>query len=179
MANAYSLGDLLEFLEHARDHGLMPAATAQALAVASRNVFGVLSDAERTDLSAQDIDGVIRRFNNKRAKDFNQSSLKEYGRRVQRALDLYLRWRENPATFTVKTRSTSTARKSDRVKKAVDELENASLQDASPIPPRPGTYNSSLPVRPGIVVTVANIPNDLTKVEAERLANFVRMLAVN
>ena len=43
---------------------------------------------------------------------------------------------------------------------------------------RPGTDDSSLPVRPGVVVTLGNIPNDLTKAEADRLAEFIKMLAV-
>jgi hypothetical protein len=42
----------------------------------------------------------------------------------------------------------------------------------------PGTYQSSLPVRPGLVVTLTNIPYDLTGAEAERLASFIKMLAV-
>ena len=46
MPQAYSVDDLLEFLDHAGDRGLMPAATAQALAVASRNVMGVLGEQE-------------------------------------------------------------------------------------------------------------------------------------
>ena len=50
MANAYSLEDLLEFLDHASDRGLIPTATARALAVAARNVMGVLTDEERRDL---------------------------------------------------------------------------------------------------------------------------------
>jgi hypothetical protein len=29
-----------------------------------------------------------------------------------------------------------------------------------------------------VVVTLANVPHDLSKAEAERLANFVRMLAI-
>ncbi|MHB8564318.1 MAG: hypothetical protein ACYDDA_10335, partial [Acidiferrobacteraceae bacterium] len=41
-----------------------------------------------------------------------------------------------------------------------------------------GTYRSALPVRPGLVVTLVNIPYDLTSAEAERLADFVRMLPV-
>lgn len=178
MANAYSSDDLLEFLDHAGDRGLMPAATAQALAVATRNVLGVLSEQERKDLSSQDIDGVIKRFTNKRAKDFNPTSLKEYGRRIHRAVELFLQWREDPANFTVKTRSTPTTRKKEKSKSqtAGSSDSNDFLDDT---PSRPGSYNSSVPVRPGIVVTFANVPQDLTKVEAERLASFVRMLAID
>ena len=97
MANSYSADDLLEFLDHAGDKGLMPAATAQALAVATRNVVGILTENEKADLSQLDIDAAIKRFTNKRAKDFNPSSLKEYGRRIRRAVELFLAWREGSA----------------------------------------------------------------------------------
>jgi hypothetical protein len=173
------MDDLLDFLDHAGDRGLMPTATARALAVASRNVLGVLSDQERNDLSQQDVASVIKRFNNKRAKDFNPSSLKEYGRRVHRAIDLFLHWREDPANFTVKTRATSTARKKERNVAPAEALEVALGYAESASQSNPGSYQSAIPVRPGVVITLINIPHDLTKAEAERLVSFVRMLAVD
>lgn len=181
MANAYSMDDLLEFLDHASVRGLMPAATAQALAVASRNVLGVLSEKEQEDLSQHDIASVIKRFNNKRAKDFNPSSLKEYGRRVSRAIDLFVQWREDPANFTFKTRATSSARKKERNEgaAATTGTSDGAFDAVLTGPQRAGAYQSAIPVRPGLVVTLHNIPPDLTKAEAERLANFVRMLAVD
>ncbi len=177
MANTYSADDLLEFLEHATDRGLMPAATAQALAVASRNVLGILTDAERGDLSRLDIDAVIKRFVNKRAKDFNPASLKEYGRRVRRAVEVFLKWRADPSTFTIKTRASSTSRKKQG---GTENGEQATKNlPVETIPAQlPGTYQSSLPVRPGLVVTLTNVPYDLTSAEAERLAVFIKMLAI-
>jgi hypothetical protein len=177
MANGYSADDLLEFLDHAGDKGLIPAATAQALAVASRNVLAILSDAEKADLSQLDVDTAIKRFTNKRAKDFSPTSLKEYGRRVRRAVELFLNWREDPANFTIKTRTTSAPRKKDKGSVsnepvATDVAEQAPEEVA-------GTYRSSVPVRPGLVVTLVNLPNDLTSAEAERIAGFVRMLALD
>jgi hypothetical protein len=177
MANTYSVADLVEFLDHAGDKGLMPAATAQALAVATRNVMGILTDQEKKDLGGQDLDAVIRRFNNKRAKDFNPSSLKEYGRRVRRAIDLFLRWRADPANFTVKTRATSGSRRKGNAAEIAD-TEETEVAAESVMSHRAGTYHSSIPVRPGMVVTVANVPHDLTKAEANRLADFIKMLAV-
>jgi hypothetical protein len=176
MATAYSADDLIEFLDHAADKGLMPAATAQALAVASRNVLGVLTDQERKDLTSLELDSVIRRFTNKRAKDFNPASLKEYGRRVHRAVELFLRWRSDPANFTVKTRATNSSRKKDKSGEVV-ELQASSSAIGSTAN-RLGTYSTSVPVRPGIVVTLSNVPYDLSAADAERLAAFVRMLAV-
>lgn len=180
MANGYSVADLLEFLGHASDRGLMPAATATALAVASRNVLGVLDAEEDQDLRKVELDGVIKRFTNKRAKDFNPSSLKEYARRVRKAVELFLSWREDPANFHVKTRTTVNTRRKDsasRAESAPEEVSNTSTTSFVPSPDS-GGYQSAFPIRTGTVVTVSNIPSDLTPAEAERLAKFVRMLAV-
>ncbi len=176
MANGYSTDDLMEFLDHAGDKGLMPAATAQALAVATRNVLAILSDAEKSDLSQLDLDTAIKRFTNKRAKDFNPTSLKEYGRRVRRAVELFLTWREDPANFTIKTRTTAAGRKKDKGSVNSEHMSrDATEQVTDEIA---GTYRTSVPVRPGLVVTLVNIPNDLTSAEADRISGFVRMLAL-
>jgi hypothetical protein len=177
MANAYSADDLLEFLDHAGDKGLMPAATAQALAVATRNVLGILSDAEKADLRQLDLDAIVRRFANKRAKDFNPSSLKEYGRRIRRAVDLFLSWRDDPTNFTVKTRTTAGPRKRDKELGSDEPMTRETSKEQAPDEVA-GTYRSAIPIRPGIVVTLVNVPNDLTSAEAERIAGFVRMLAL-
>lgn len=186
MANEYSVADLLDFLSHAGDRGLMPAATAQALAVAVRNVFGVLDSGEQEDLREIDLDATINRFTNKRAKDFNPTSLKEYARRVRRAVDLYTKWRHNPADFSIKTRPPNSGKKSRGGKKEnIDPNTPTSrgvgpaTTDASiPVQSAPGGYQSAFPVRPGRVVTLLNVPEDLTSAEAGRLAQFVQMLAV-
>lgn len=180
MPNGHSVEDLADFLNHAAERGLMPAATAQALAVATRNVLSVLDESERADLPLEDIDAVIRRFNNKRARDFNPASLKEYGRRVKRAIEMYLRWREDPANFSVKTRATSAGKRKERPNgKQAEPLLAKPLPDDlnPPIMATAGGYQTAFPVRPGQVVTVSNIPHDLSTAEAERLAQFIRLLA--
>lgn len=177
MTNSYSVDELMDFLDHAGDRGLMPVATAQALAVAARNVLGVLTEDEKHDLSRLDLDGVIKRFNNRRAEDFNPSSLKEYGRRVHRAVELLLKWREDPANFTTKTRTSTASRKRARAAEA-GPTRTGEVEYSWGVEQRPATYQSSLPIRPGLVITIANVPQDLTRAEAERIADFVRMLAV-
>lgn len=176
MANAYSLDDLLDFLAHAGDRGMMPAATASALAVATRNVFGVLTDDERKDLSRLSVDEVVKRFNNKRAKEFSSSSLREYGRRVQRAVALFQEWRENPAEFSPKTRATRASGGKRKDGSPPDDLSLPNTHREAPAPAT-GGYSSSFPIRADWVVTVSNVPSDLNAAEAERLARFVRMLA--
>lgn len=186
MVNEYSVADLLDFLSHAGERGLMPAATAQALAVAVRNVFGVLDSGEQEDLRELDLDAIINRFTNKRARDFNPTSLKEYARRVRRAVELYTKWRANPADFSIKTRTPGSGKKTREGKKEhVEPVTPANRSSASAktdalvsVQSAPGGYQSAFPVRPGRVVTLLNVPEDLTSAEADRLAQFVRMLAV-
>lgn len=173
----YSVDELLEFLEHAADRGLMPTPTAKALTVASRRVFGALTDAERDDLRTVDVESAVKRFGNKHAKEFTPKSLREYGQRASRAVDQFLRWRNDPAGFSVKTRSTVASRRRTEPNQSADTsvaFESAAVSLA----PAPGGYQTSFPIRPGRVITLSNVPNDLTKTEAERLAQFVKMLAV-
>ncbi|MGV3707766.1 MAG: hypothetical protein ACO1Q7_02925 [Gemmatimonas sp.] len=188
MQNDHSLEDLLDFLSQAGERGLMPAATAQALSVATRNVFSVLDDAERAHLPLDDLDGVIRRFNNKRAREFNPSSLKEYGRRVHRAVEMYQQWKSDPANFSVKTRATSASKQKEKkvngrasaapASKSQEMVEQSTTPSTARIQAASTTgYQSAFPVRPGHVVVIDNIPFDLSQSEAERLAQFVRLLA--
>lgn len=181
MSQVHSVEDLLDFLSHAGDRGIIPVATAQALGVAVRNVASILSEEERRSLPLDDLDPIIRRFNNKRARDFNPGSLKEYGRRLKRAAEMYIRWREDPANFTAKTRATQQSKKKERpsTSKAIEtEAAQPVAQDAFVRATVSLTgYSTAFPVRQGQVVTVDNIPHDLTTAEAERLAAFIKLLA--
>jgi len=181
----HSSDALLGFLQHASDRGLMPATTAQALKVACRNVFATLSDAETVDVRALDVEAVIGRFTDQRADDFNPTTVTEYARRVRRAVELFLSWRSNPASLTVRTRATNSHKPTPPVT-VHDALVSDARHDyqyAYPIgdvagSTSPGGYQTSVPLRAGQLVTLSNVPQDLTVQEAERLASFVRMLAI-
>lgn len=177
MSNEYSVGDLLDFLEHSAARGLMPPATANALAVASRNVFAILTDAEKDDVRNLDLDGVIRRFQNKRAKDFSSDTLAEYGRRVRRAVQLFTDWKADPAGFKAPRRSTRSSRR--RNEETDQESAAEPTVPASNYPIAPGAYQTAIPLGPGRIVVLSNVPSDLTPAEADRLAAFVKMLAVS
>jgi len=182
MPNQYSTTDLLNFLDHAAERGLMPAATASAFAVAARKVFEILSDEETLDVRVLDLDALTRRFQNKRAHDFTPGSLKTYASRVRRAVDLFVAWRDNPANFSIKTRSTAASRRregtSDRDREPPAETSPSVGQFSGSEPSSMGTYHTAFPLRPGRIVSLLNVPDDLSLAEAERLAQFVRMLAL-
>ena len=179
MSNTYSVDELMGFLDHAAEKGLMPPATATALAVACRNVLSVLSDVEKADVARLDLTNVVKRFQNKRAKDFTPDTLKEYGRRLQRAVNLFLQWREDPANFHAPTRATSPSRRRKTPAEQGPEGDFAATTSAPSFTAAPGTYQTAIPLGTNRIVTLLNVPADLTKDEAKRLAAFVQMLAVD
>jgi hypothetical protein len=94
-------------------------------------------------------------------------------------VDLFLQWRGNPAEFSVKTRSTTPGR--NRIRSLQGELATNGDADAVTerrVPAQPGGYPTAFPIRPGHVVTMLNVPDDMNNAEAERLAQFIKMLAV-
>lgn len=184
MPTGQSTDDLLSFLQQACDSGLMPAATAQALMVACRNVFDVLRKSEQGDVGVLDVDDAISRFTNKRGKDFNPASVKEYGRRVRRAVELFLAWRRDPASVKVRTR-TSASSSGHPVHLPGDAAQSATRhvfeypQTETITATSIGNYQTSFPLRPGHLITLSNIPQDLTRQEADRIAAFIGMLALD
>ena len=186
----YGSAAVLDFLAHAGNRGMLPPATAGALTVACRTVFEILEANEAADLREVDLDKVVKRFENKRARDFNPSSLKEYGRRVRRAWALFTDWKNDPANFAPKTRTTA-AKKSDgkAAERAAEAATPPAVAPATPTVPAvkspnaqlstdvEGAYSTSFQIRRGHVVTICNLPLDLTREEAERLGAFVRLLS--
>jgi hypothetical protein len=169
---------LLLFLDVAATRGALPRATAAALTVASRRVMEVLTAKERANLLNVEPAVVVKRFNHKFADRFSPGSLKEYGRRFERALELFKQWNANPTNFSVPTRLTKKARQGRTALDSAHGETRASLERTPATQAGASSFHSSFPVRPGTVVTLLNIPSDLTKAEAERLAQFIRMLAV-
>ena len=192
MPEGYSTTDLLDFLEHAAQRGVMPAATAQSLAVACRTIFQILSEKERGDLRRLDLDAVTLRFAKKRARDFSAGTMEDYVSRLRRAVTIFLGWRGDPAHFRIPTRAGRGGRGHTQPPIAVAGTgtdtgsEYTMVADAGPLsggaraslPVSRGGYQTVVPLRPGHLITIANVPEDLSGEEAERLAQFVRMLAV-
>jgi hypothetical protein len=138
MSSECSLDELLNFLALAGERELLPVATVQALAVATRKVFAALDDTERARPPLHDLEPIIRRFQKVRAEDLNPSSLTEYERRVRRAAELYLQWTHDPARFNLPTRATSRSTRRRRH----GERAGASRQDTA-VP----TTERSLPLQ--------------------------------
>lgn len=169
---------LLVFLDVAATRGALPRATAAALTVACRRVMEVLTAKERANLLNVDPAAVIKRFDHKFADRFSARSLKDYGRRFERALELFKQWNASPSNFSAPMRLTRRARQHPATLAPTREQTSVLTEGHTAPPPGASSFHSSFPVRPGTVVTLLNVPTDLTRAEADRLAQFIRMLAV-
>jgi hypothetical protein len=187
MSTDFGADAVREFLMHAGERGLLPTATASALAVGCRTVFELLSAEEAADLRAVDLHAVADRFAEQRATDFSPGTIKEYVRRVHRAWELFAAWKADPAHFSTARRATVA-----QIRRSVLSVVGGDTADDAGSLPRKSsehsavlheswrhTYDSTIPIRAGHLVTVANIPTDLTVEEAERLGSFVRLLAAS
>jgi hypothetical protein len=181
----YSYAGMIEFLGYASNHGLMKAPTARSYRVASERLQGELTEQEANDVRQIDLDLVFQRFVNRNKVQASPKTLKVYKQRVGKSMSEFLAWRADPTHYrpTIGSRKSradkpstntdaprDTARASDRAEGTV--VHSTQSQPAA------GMLTIPFPLRPDFVVSI-QVPRDLKLREADRLAAFVRTLAVN
>lgn len=172
MANdKYSANALLKFLIFAAEKGMLKRATAENRRNASKRILDILEIEEKNDLRNIGVEKVFNRFQNLKGHEISPSSLNIYKSRFKASLTDFLSWADNPSAF--KTASATRSRKkdqedgADRTGKSTPPKHHINVNDiAFPIP-----------IREGVVVTISNIPNDLTEEEAKKIAAVVQALA--
>lgn len=173
MSTEFSKAKLLDFLTFLGKKGLMKEATTSARKAAVNTLLGILSDEEASDLRNIDLDSVVVRFSNLKGNEFKPESLRVYKSRVSNALEDLINYKNNPLSFKpsvalprvplskpVKiispgTNSTSTPKSENRVNEVIFPI----------------------PIRPGLIVQISGVPEDLSKNEATRIANVILALA--
>ena len=179
MSNGRSTADLLKFLDYLADKGLMPSATAASRKASATKMLAVLSEEEARDVTVLNMDDVALRFHNKNGQKYTPGSVQTYKSRVSSAIDDFRTYLENPLGF--RTSSKPRQRSQINKEKAPDGssgVQPASTQHghtASHIAATPVATMNILPValRPDLTVQIAGLPFDLSKSEAQKLANII------
>src|SRR5690606_29043690 len=110
----YSVEALLSFLDWAATKGKMNQRTAEGRKVACNRLFSVLDEDERADVRTLDLDDIAARFHNLQGTSYTQSSLREYRRRVEKAITDFLEWKKDPSSWRPSTASPKTRDKGER-----------------------------------------------------------------
>jgi hypothetical protein len=182
MTTAYSANELNDFLDWAMQKGLLKPETGKSRKVAAQKVLSALDESEREDLRTINVASTFDRFVNKNAKNFTPQSLATYRSRFQSALEDFLRYRENPTSFRFegqrKTRQNGGSSESAEKPPTVKRM---SRTVPPPAPLQPSGVSEvvfPIPIREGVIVRVHNLPNNLTKAEAQRISAVILALAM-
>ena len=178
MAEGHSREDLLKFLDNMGRKGMIPSNTASARKAAANKVLQMLSNEEAQDVTALDVDETIRRFGNRYRSEYTPESLQSYASRLRSSIDDFKRHCDNPLTF--KPGAMRRILRKPRTESASSSRDIMSVAAGPSTPLRPIAAAQVLPitVRPDLVVQVAGLPHDLTKSEAQRIANIILAHAV-
>jgi hypothetical protein len=176
MANGFSVQELNDFLDYLRVKGLMTASAIAGRKAAVNNILGILSAEEMKDVRNLDLDQVAARFANLKGSGFKPDSLRVYKSRVSTAIADFLAYRKDPMTF--------------RPNKSGPRNSSAPKREKSEKPATTGATNLyhageaiaedvvfPIPLRPNLVIKLVGVPGDLTKREANKIANVVMALA--
>jgi hypothetical protein len=189
MSYAYTYDGLKEFLLYLSEKGLLNSNTAGGIRTAVDKVLSALDENERQNLKGMDAAEAVQRFVNKNPKALSPESIGVYRSRLQKALDMLDRFNTNPSAFKVsafpKQREVDgSSRPASPKKPQKPNMLSGSTNVQSPhagnsaeVAERVGSHTLTFPLRSDFLAQFV-IPKNLTKREAERLAAYLALLAV-
>ena len=167
---------LVDFLTYVTEKGLLNKNTAGAMRAAARELLSVeAEDLASIDVRQLDVDQLAHRFANLRAQKFAPQSLETYQSRFRKAVEMYLRFLDNPAGWRPEIRTRQTPSQ-ERMKGQPSNGDT--LGSTLPPPASSGMIQYPFPIRDGVIASLT-LPTNLRKAEAKRLASFLESLAVD
>jgi uncharacterized protein YcbX len=178
-----SLAGLVGFLDWTADKGIMAKNTVNGRKAAVSSVLGILDPEEQGDITAIDLDSVMTRFVNLQGKKYNTSSLNVYKSRTNAAINDFKAWLADPLSFKPNGNKAEKKASPKPAKKAGATLQSAALETPPNVQMGQAQQSTSanvfpIQIRENLVVRIHGLPFDLTKPEAERIANVVRAMAM-
>jgi hypothetical protein len=177
-----SLDSLLVHLDYLATKGLVPRNTIVGRKAACNKVLGILDPEEQTDIAAIDLDNVMGRFINLEGRSYNPSSLGVYKSRVATSIADFLAYLDNPSGYKPQNRPKTGAAENGK-KQPAKKAENKPVpRNEVPRREEPSVHQSAnvfpIPIRADVVVRIMNLPFDLTQIEASKIADVVKALAM-
>ncbi len=189
----YSRAGLARFIDFVVEKGLVHPATAQGWRVATTKVLDQLPPSESADVRRIELEPTFRDFLNRNPGRLSPISVGEYRRRVGRAIEEFVRWVEDPGSYTFRA-PLRAARSQPTAGRSGSPAGGSPRVPARRLPPEaPGADESSgafggqiagggmalgYPLRPGLLAQVV-VPQDMTVEEARRMGAFLVTLAVD
>lgn len=182
----YSKEELIKFLHFIRDKDLVRYQTATSWVTAVSKLLSDLSDEENTDVRRVDIELAVHKAANRKSHNISPSSLKAYRARTKRAIEEFVKWREDPAnyrplSFTKSQQTGNSTSSSKQKQKSISSKQSTkanSENHSEEVVSNSSELNLSYPLRSDFLAQVV-IPRDLSHLEAKRLGAFILTLATD
>jgi len=178
----YSVDAMLKVLDTWGTKGHLKKSTADNLRGVCERVLGILDQGKQSDVRDLDIDDAITRFHNLNP-GVSSASLRVYKSRISKAINLFASYRDDPIHWKPDIQPRSRRNKdSSNTEQRKSSKKSKTTEEAGP-PHKSFESLSSLtipfPLRADVTINIAGIPRDLTVKEAERIAAFLKPLAVD
>ena len=176
-----SLVGLMEFLDWTAEKGVMAKNTVAGRKAAVGKVLGVLEPEELSDVTSVDLDSAMIRFINLQGKSYNTSSLNVSKSRTNAAINDFERYLSDPLAFKPYSpkldKKPGGAPKKKGHNKLLEPGNQTKVADQVSSPPQ-SVNVFPIQIRESLVVRIHGLPFDLTKAEADRIANVIKAMAM-
>ena len=171
----YSEAAFLAFLRHGAVTGITKPAIARSRRIAAEQLLSQLKSPERLDLRLLDVDQLCSRFHKLEGSTIRPESLQVYNERLTSGLRDFISWTDDPGSFVsvqgeLPEAKLAASRDSPGQAQAREEL---ALN-----PPRSPHDIFPVPLREDLVVYLQNVPLNMTRKEADKIAAVVHALAL-
>jgi len=173
-----------EFIDFAGKKGLIKQSKANNWRASASQVLAILDPNEKNDLRGLNIDQLFERFANLKATAVTSGSLKVYKSRFRGAFANFISWAEDPTNYKPLGRSNTTKKANAAKKQKIVNVEQKSTTEnniESPInrTVKSDTFILPIPISGGRIITVTNLPYELSIDDAKRISAMIQALAIN
>ena len=171
----YSQTAFLKFLRQGAVTGMTSPATARSRKLAAEHLLIQLKSHERLDLRLLDVDELCSRFHKLQGSTIRPENIQVYKERLCSALKDFISLTSDPAGF-----QSVEGEKPEAVLVAARDTEGQAQarEELALNPPRSPHDIFPIPLRDDLVVYLQNVPLDMTRAEAGKIAAVVQALAL-
>jgi hypothetical protein len=171
----YSQTAFLKFLRQGAVTGMISPATARSRKLAAEHLLIQLKADERLDLRLLDVDELCSRFHKLQGSTIRPENIQVYKERLCGALKDFVSWTSDPTGF----QSVEGEKPEAVVVAARDTQGQAEAREELALNPPRSPYDIfPIPIRDDLVVYLQNIPLDMTRAEASKIAAVVQALTL-
>lgn len=168
-AKSYTIKAFQDFLQALPELNIVNESTARNLRDSSLRLLTVLgSNAENVDIRGCNVANMADSYAESAENKPSASSLQAYKSRMQSAIDKFISYQSGEGELLEADNRQKKERRKVSAKKKIVAEDPVSVK----------TFELPIPLRDDLIVTIGNLPRDLTRDEAKRISLIVESFAM-